>query len=332
MTRDFRFDIARAVCMCYIIAALHLSQYLGQEYYIYETHIGRIVTFSCLGLFTFMSGYLIGKKNDFTPFTQSGNSVTHKVLAFYRKRFIRVYPLFFLATILLYVIGFNDLQSSALGLIGLAPFITHQPKTLWYISMLIVFYLITPLVNRNSIKWKITTSLCFIIIFSIAKLFIYVDSRFIFNLFFYCLGLVMSGIECNYINTTNNLNVKMHLGIILMYIALMLLTNYYLPNSVAILSIGAIGVLGIFSLTCILAKIKNQGFVRTIGHISYASMVCYMFHRFYYWAGLSLYNPENIVKKTIFLVLVFVIGLVISYFVQKGYDKMSLSSHHKTTL
>lgn len=45
MPQDFRFDIARAICMCYIIAVLHLSQYFGLQYYIYETYIGRLITF-----------------------------------------------------------------------------------------------------------------------------------------------------------------------------------------------------------------------------------------------------------------------------------------------
>lgn len=320
--RDIRFDIARAVCMCYIIAVLHLSQYLGIEHYIYETYIGRLVTFSCLGLFTFMSGYLIGKNNDFTPSKQSSEAPTQKAFAFYKKRFLRIYPLFFIATVLLWLIGFNDLLPSVFGLLGVAPFVAYQPKTMWYISMLIVFYLITPLINRYSIKWKIAMSFCLLIVFGVAKLVMHVDTRFLFNFFFYCLGLVLSGVNYAYIHDADYLNIKKHVVVIIVFIALTLLTNRYFSKSVALLSVGALGVWALFSLSCLMARIKNQRFVKVIDFASYASMVCYLFHRFYYWVGLSLCDPEKMMVKVVLLIVVFAVGLVISYFIQKGYDKI----------
>ena len=320
MERDIRFDIARALSMCYIIAVLHLSQYLGQEYYIYETFIGRLVTFSCLGLFTFMSGYLIGKKYDFT--LSNGNKQIKNILSFYKKRFIRIYPLFIVATILLYVIGFNGLKPSVYGMVGIAPFVTDAPKTLWYVSMLIIFYLLTPVINRNSIKWKTMISSILIVVFCLMKLFFYVDIRFIFNLFFYCFGLIISTTRWCYISQDEHSSIKLHVAIFLAYIVLLLLANYYLPNSIVLLSVASLGVLSLFSFSCLLAKIKSQYFVKVIGFVSYASMACYMFHRFYYWCGLAVFAPETIAIKTIYLVFVFVVGLAISYFVQKGYDNI----------
>lgn len=315
MQRDFRFDIARSICMFYIIGILHLSQYLGQTFYLYNTFIGRLITFSCLGLFTFISSYLIGKKYTFQP-----TSSTKEILLFYKKRFFRIYPIFFLATILLYLIGFNSLLSSALGLLGIASFVTEQPKTLWYVSMLIFFYLLTPLVNRKSTKWKILMSTSIIVLFGTLKLFIPVDTRFIFNLFFYCLGLVLSDINVSYFNKTDHPNIIPHIAVIVGFVALLLLTNRFYQNTPALLSASAIGVMALFSLSNLLSHIHNQTFSFFINFVSYASMVCYMFHRFYYWAGLKVFSPGAIVPKVIYMIAVFTIGLLVSFFIQKSYD------------
>lgn len=315
MQRDFRFDIARSICLFYIVAILHLSQYLGQSFYLYNTFIGRLITFSCLGLFTFISGYLIGKKYTFTPTSSSKD-----ILRFYKKRFIRIYPMFFLATILLCLIGFNSLLSSALGLIGMASFVTEQPKTLWYVSMLILFYLLTPLVNRKSTLWKILMSTSIIVLFCTLKLFIPVDTRFIFNLFFYCLGLVLSNINVRYFNRTDHSNTILHIAVIVGFIAFLLLTNRFYQNTPALLFTSAIGVMALFSLSNLLSNIHNQAFSFFISFISYASMVCYMFHRFYYWAGLKVFSPGTTVTKVIYMITIFTIGLVVSFFIQKRYD------------
>ena len=326
MERDFRLDIARAVCMCYIIAILHLSQYLGAEHYIYESFIGRLITFSCLGLFTFMSGFLIGRKYNFTP---TDHSQKNEILRFYKKRFVRIYPLFFLATILLCLIGFNSPLASLWGLLGVAPFVTHQPKTLWYVSMLIIFYLITPLVNRNSTRWKIMVSAGLVFLFALLKLVIPVDTRFIFNLFFYCLGLILSGIGTRYLNKTDHSLDWLHLAVIVGFVILLLLTNHYFQNSITLLSVGALGVMAFFSLSNLLSHIHNIVFYKLIGFVSYASMVCYMFHRFFYWAGLKLFTPGINRELVLWLLIIFMVGLVISYFIQKGYDYILTSRNNR---
>lgn len=65
MKRDYRFDIARVICMTYIVAFLHLYGYV---YNVISANIipcCHILCDSCLGLFTFTSGYLLGKKYRF---------------------------------------------------------------------------------------------------------------------------------------------------------------------------------------------------------------------------------------------------------------------------
>lgn len=314
--RDTRFDTARAICMLYIIAILHLSQYLGDTYYIYETFIGRVLTYSCLGLFTFMSGFLLGGKYKFT-----GSLFNSQVKKFYLKRILRFYPLFFIATIALWLIDFNSLKASLMGLIGAAPFVRESPKTLWYISMLMIFYLITPIINRKSLKYKIILSALFIGVFGLLKILsvLDVDTRFIYNLCFYCLGIIL-GSEIRIVKYSN----KIMCLLIILYAVLLLALNYFsIINSYVVLILGGIGVFIIFGFSACIDS-KSKIIRKVLNILSYSSMVLYLFHRLFYWCGETLCNPsEPMLKLAYLLCVVFPISVFISYWIQKGYDKLS---------
>lgn len=151
LLRDVKFDIARCLCMIYVIAIFHLTQYLGdgQEYYLNNTKLGSCFVTSALGVFSLISGYFIGLKYSFMNIKE--------VRSFYKKRLVRFYPLFFISAIALWIIDFNSLGKTICALTGIACFVPVElrPNTLWYISMLMVFYLITPTLvggGQNSIK------------------------------------------------------------------------------------------------------------------------------------------------------------------------------------
>ena len=80
MDREYRFDIARVLCMTFIVVYLHLYGYVYGVKSAYFMPECAVLTDACLGLFTFVSGYLIGKKYDF------GNTLTD-IWPFYLKRF-----------------------------------------------------------------------------------------------------------------------------------------------------------------------------------------------------------------------------------------------------
>jgi peptidoglycan/LPS O-acetylase OafA/YrhL len=169
--------------MFYIVGIFHLSQYLGDEFYLNNNVYGNSIMWSCLGTFSLISGYLIGRKYNCETWGD--------VMFFYKKRVVRFYPLFFLSAILLYSIGFNNLEQTINSLLGLAPFLKPRPLTLWYISMIMVFYFITPFVLRGV---RVKRSLFLIVGFVVLSRFIDIDYRFIFNLFFYFIGICSSNI------------------------------------------------------------------------------------------------------------------------------------------
>ena len=75
--REYRFDVVRVVCMTYIVAYFHLYGYV---YLQGQPPVSIAMAHACLGLFTFVSGYLLGRKYSFG---QQGNS---QIWLFYKKQ------------------------------------------------------------------------------------------------------------------------------------------------------------------------------------------------------------------------------------------------------
>lgn len=183
MERDYRFDIVRVLCMTFIVAVVHLYGYI---YNVVSANIIPciyVLCNSCLGLFTFTSGYLLGKKYDFSV-------GKYNIKDFYINRVIRIIPLFLIASFSLCIIGFNGIRATLNGVLCLSPFVKPRPMTLWYIPVIIICYLLTPIVCRKSVKWRILSSLIISVLVMIGTRLFQFDWRLFFNLMFYMLGLV----------------------------------------------------------------------------------------------------------------------------------------------
>lgn len=303
--------------MFYIVGVFHLSQYLGEEYYLNNNVYGNNLMCSCLGTFSLISGYLIGLK-------YTANSAK-EILYFYKKRVIRFYPLFLLSAILLYIIGFNDFNQTLNALLGLSPFLIPRPYTLWYISMIMTFYLITPIVLRKN---KSIMSLVIIMAIVILSRFIKLDGRYIFNLFLYLIGLNIGHLQrTNIIKINRKVLLKnvftkiLLISILCIYIIMLIILQEYNRGLFRIIT----NITGTFILVLGVVCLPNQLLNRRrtiINFLAYTSMSCYLFHRFVYYIILSIYQP----KITIILMLyLFFIALplcfVFSYYIQTLYDK-----------
>lgn len=105
----------------------------------------RYITDGILATFVFLSGYLLGKKEISSP---------QDILLFYKSRFIRIYPLFFLSATS-YLLMSSMLEIGLMGggirqymmtIAGLSIFAGPPPETLWFVGMLLFFYLWTPVI------------------------------------------------------------------------------------------------------------------------------------------------------------------------------------------
>ena len=145
-SRDLSFDVTRVVCTLWIVGIWHLMNYIpNQAPAALTTGIGEPVTITALSCFMFISGYFLRKY----PFRDRAD-----VLTFYRKRFSRFYGLYFLSAITLLIGGFftdkswfDSYHQFFLTLCGLTTFSPPQPGTLWFMSMLMFFYLVTPFIQ-----------------------------------------------------------------------------------------------------------------------------------------------------------------------------------------
>ena len=315
--REYRFDVVRVLCMTYIITYVHLYGYIYPQ--------GRMTIYlpasiamahACLGMFTFVSGYLLGKKYCF------GKPGDSDVWIFYKKRILRIIPLFILASIALWFIDFNDAYSTMNGLLCISPFIDPKPRTLYYIPVILWCYLVTPLISRSGLKWRVFSSLSLFGILLLARFFFpSIDSRFVFNVFFYFVGLLSS--FCFDWKSPTSYGTAIKIFIVLAFVLLVSIAiNFSLLFTTSRQM--ALGAIGVFVILFVCEGISKFGGQRFFYVISYASMACYMFHRFFYWVAELIWNPTDTSTKWIYMAgLVYPIIIVLSFFIQKAYDSMT---------
>jgi peptidoglycan/LPS O-acetylase OafA/YrhL len=203
------FDFLRAFAIIMILPA-HLSNYLFSTYsklglYAFDPYFANMG----LGLFIFMSGYLLYYNN------YSIRSF-EDVLSFYRKRLLRIFPLYWAAIavfILVFstfapklnsgfvlpnaenVFDFFNVLIHILGLqIFLAPAYASPMLTLYFIGLIIVFYTIYPVLvmfSKDSKRLLFSSSVVFLGFLLISKVLNIIDHRFFMFFPIFVFGILM---------------------------------------------------------------------------------------------------------------------------------------------
>ena len=139
-------DIARVMAMLYIITIWHAHDYIR----VVSIPFGDLVKNACLGLFMFVSGYLLG--GGYKIYT------IRDVRNFAIKRFVRIYPLYAIALLSFWITKAIDLKTLVYSLTGLSTFLPPQPPTLWFVSMLLLFYVFFIFISKitiTSLRWGV---------------------------------------------------------------------------------------------------------------------------------------------------------------------------------
>jgi peptidoglycan/LPS O-acetylase OafA/YrhL len=149
--RNQAIDLLRALCILYIVGFWHLLGYVPTIDG-YKNEVTYRLTVVVLGLFVFISGQLIAG---------AGIHNGADVLSFYRRRLIRLYPPYLLALLLFVPCGLLKAGQFPAAALLVSSFSMDPPRTLWYISMIVVFYLLAPFLllllgrlQRNRIGWR----------------------------------------------------------------------------------------------------------------------------------------------------------------------------------
>ncbi|MEM9567167.1 MAG: acyltransferase [Cyanobacteria bacterium P01_E01_bin.34] len=305
-------DYMRALSAIYIVAFWHLMEYVKAipEHFYKNIWTGTI-TVSILGLFVFISGYLTGGRK--------GQSLSP--LDFYRKRLMRIYPLYALAICLFYLYGINGSQTSLISLFGLSMYWGAKPITLWFITMIVVFYLLAPfflkladrpLLYLAAVSGVFTASVGMYVALGT------VDIRLLLYLPCFAAGLFCSihGIV-NRVFNPKTMMLLFGMGIPLMQLESGMLAPSRLGRVPLILSLAYLT----FYMFC-----RNENLFkssRLIEFFSYGSFTMYLFHRPIYSTLTDWYLPEGNWQQLLYMLAIFMVFVTtISWSMQRAYDLM----------
>ena len=217
------------------------------------------------------------------------------------------------------------IQQFVLSLLGLSTLIGPSPITLWFFSMLILFYLITPFIDLiQHIAWKIVS---LVLIYCMITGFILLfdgDLRVLVFYPSYCVGLLLSqdtksSISSGRIFENKRFPVYALIDVIVLVVSVALYAENYdsvywmlyrIPISLA--SIGFV---------IIIAKmISFRCTQRVIMLGSYISMCVYLFHSQFFWIAELIFGKMTYAQAyLIILPLLF----VTCWMIQRLYDTFS---------
>lgn len=305
------FDCARSLCMLYIVAYWHVYAHFNREISL-PALLGGSLSRGVLATFFFISAYFLGSRNI---------SSFKDALLFYKKRFIRFYPLYFLSCtslLMIHILWNVDYISSfrqyVLSLFGLSCFFTPAPKTIWFVSMLIPFYLITPLINHFEKTWQKISSciIIFLLMCALNLLGLPLDSRLALYFPVYSAGLILG----------SRIKIDEHLRPIQLICGLLLFfTGVWLYKHTELFIIHYLVMTGFVLFIIEAGKLLTKTVLssRSFSFISYGSMAAYLFHRQFFGVLLVIMGKFPI---WFFYLILLPLFLVICWFIQSIYDRI----------
>jgi surface polysaccharide O-acyltransferase-like enzyme len=135
--RNHGIDLFKFGAMLYIVGYWHLFNYVDL-FDNYNNIATNLFTRLCLGYFVLVSGYFASIKFQKT-----------KIIKFYVTKILRIYPMYFAAVLLFYFLGINSLDKTITAATLIAMFYPPVPWTLWFITMMMVLYIITPVIIKS---------------------------------------------------------------------------------------------------------------------------------------------------------------------------------------
>lgn len=301
-------DGARALSMLWIVGFWHLQDYL-QAKNLFTNGFFQCLTAGALATFACISGL----------FMPNSMSNARDILTFYKKRLLRIYPLFFLSCLSLLMIGiiqrhggsFSSISQFILTITGTVVFFKPLPQTIWYISMMIFFYLLTPLIGLlRTKKLQLITLTAIYTVIILSYYFLNTDPRLLIFFPMYFLTLVFSkDIKRIYPE-------KFSWKILLTSAILSVGTSFLISWQDNYLTQIAAGLcLMPMFLEC--GKLISMPLPKVSLFIAYASMCAYLFHRQIY--GMISHFTGSFHIITAFLVFLPAV-IFISYGIQFIYD------------
>ncbi|MFX1241937.1 MAG: acyltransferase family protein [Promethearchaeota archaeon] len=206
-------DILRIIAILIVVVLIHIpNNYaypFAMDYTPYQGFIFHTLgIYVAMGSLVFVSGFgLYLNKNN-----RSINN-TKKLFGFLKKRFLRIFPLYWIALILFIIFfgywdqGFFYIFAHVFGIqMVVAPAYSWAIWTLWFIGIILIYYLVFIILSSTgSIKWIIPTALIILFIFAIIHIY---TGLFEYRFFYYYLLFILGIISANIYTSSQYTRVK----------------------------------------------------------------------------------------------------------------------------
>jgi len=314
--RDLTFDLLRGAAVLYIVGYYHIQEvWLVHLPGTLSGWLARVA----LALFCFLSGYFLSQRAEINHWAAAGR--------FYWRRLLKIYPLYLAAL-------------SAFVVLGLCPKVLFWPSallintvlnwnllTLWFVSMIFLFYLLTPLYLFHPSIWKTGVLTVFLVglIVLVRSTSGWIDPRIPPNLAAFAIGIGLT--------QSPRLRAAFFAPIPLVRVASLAILGAMFagqfrtpPHDGAWTHAVSIVVWFIAALPwLIIAGRWLSGVipVRVIEVLSTASFILYLSHRIIYHFGEEIYlAPTPILRQFFYLIVLLPVALGFSYFAQKAYGRL----------
>ncbi len=307
-------DFLRGMAILWIVAVLHPQDYASAKYFTHRAF--DVATAACLGIFVFISGYLLYKNNGYV--NDPGG-----VQTYIKKRFLRIYPLYVLTLALFTLFSFISWKSLLVHSLFLNIPINKSMPTLWFVSMICCFYLFFPLAARNrSMSGTICLTGTLYLMFSIVHFTTnLIDIRLITYLPLFTFGMLSAKEDWveGFFRQTSVRFLSLAASGLLAFaflrtndgsvMSLLLRTAFTVCAMPLMTALGAAG-----------ARATSR---RLYARIACASFCMYLFHRIVFYLLIKAWNPGSDLLVVFYLLLA---GLPLLYWIsslaQGRYDRL----------
>ncbi len=312
-SRILRYDYARVICMIWIVGIFHMMNYMNTSIDWFNN-----ITLGVLATFFFISGRL-SSRYQIRSFAEGINYIKHKLIA--------IFPLyiFSVASIIFTPVGgihgiSKQIKMFFVSATCINAFYPPMIMTMWFLTVLILFYLITPIfLSDIKMKWKVVIAL--IIYFVLLTEYIFVktaDDRIVTYFPLYIFGLL--------INAEFEKKLLRIRYTVIAIVALCIIAYFSeiveLPRSVTLhiqLLLKLLFVFGLMGICDKVAKYGNIILYRIVWFVASASTFAYLFHRQYYAVWEAFFDPF---PYWLAYLVIFPTLIVLSFLGQKLYNRM----------
>ena len=315
--RDSAFDLLRGGAVLFIVGYYHI-----QEIWVWQMPgplagwLARIA----LALFCFLSSYLLAGRTTIVDWPSVGR--------FYGRRLLKIYPLYLLALSLFVVLGLCPRELFWPSAFLINTLLNWNLLTLWFVSMIFLFYLLTPLfLWRLSLRKTLGLTIAFLALLLFLRWeFHWIDPRLLpnFAAFAFGIGVYQSPSMRSWLLEARGSLKWLALAGLLVASIFVVETPPIDSNGTHITFVVLL-FLGALPWLVVIARFLCRYLPKCwVEFLATASFVLYLFHRIIYRLGDQISSPmDPVFRQMFYLCILLPVALVFSYWLQRAWQRLT---------